>query len=120
VLVDSESSPSHPSINVDDEGGAEAAARHLLELGHRQLAIIVLPPARAQVNNTPTAARRLSGYQKAIRAAGAPEPYPVVAGISVAAGARAFESLPRGQRRPNRGRARRYTAGMGAISAGRA
>jgi len=120
VLVDSESSPSHPSINVDDEGGAEAAARHLLELGHRQLAIIVLPPARAQVNNTPTAARRLSGYQKAIRAAGAPEPYPVVAGISVAAGARAFESLPRGKRRPTGVLAMSDMAAIGVMSAGQA
>src|SRR5438876_8485217 len=41
VLVDSEGSPRHPAVNVDDEGGAHAAARHLLELGHRRLAIIV-------------------------------------------------------------------------------
>src|SRR5438270_7749098 len=45
VLVDSESSSSHPSINVDDEGGAEAAARQLFEVGHRQLALLVLPTA---------------------------------------------------------------------------
>jgi len=100
VLIDSEGSPAHPAVNVDDQGGAEAAARHLLELGHRQLAIIVLPPARTQTHSTPTAARRLAGYLAAITAAGAPEPHSVVAGVSVAAGARAFEALPKGRLRP--------------------
>jgi DNA-binding LacI/PurR family transcriptional regulator len=100
VHVDSEESPSHPSVNVDDEGGAHAAARHLLDLGHRQLAIIVLPPARAQTSSTPTATRRLAGYQAAIREAGAPAPHTEVASISVAAGARAFAALPTGRRRP--------------------
>src|SRR5438445_146555 len=41
VLVDSDPSPEHPVVNVDDRGGAEEAARHVLELGHTQLAIIV-------------------------------------------------------------------------------
>src|SRR6202035_555383 len=36
VLVDSDASPKHPAVNVDDAGGAEAAARHLLGLGHRR------------------------------------------------------------------------------------
>src|SRR5436190_17724027 len=40
VLVDSDASPTHPAVNVDDEGGAEAAAQHLLDPGHRELAII--------------------------------------------------------------------------------
>ena len=35
VLIDSEGSAEHPAVNVDDAGGAEAAARHLLELGAR-------------------------------------------------------------------------------------
>jgi DNA-binding LacI/PurR family transcriptional regulator len=100
VHVDSEESPSHPAVNVDDEGGAHAAARHLLELGHRQLAIIVLPPAREQTSSTPTATRRLAGYQAAIREAGAPAPHTEVASISFAAGARAFAALPTGRRRP--------------------
>ncbi|HET7421116.1 MAG TPA: LacI family DNA-binding transcriptional regulator [Candidatus Dormibacteraeota bacterium] len=100
VLVDSQESPAHPSVNVDDEGGARAAAEHLLELGHRQLAILVLPPARAQTTSTPTAVRRLAGYEAAIRAAGAPPPYTEVANISVGAGSRAFAALPTGRRRP--------------------
>ena len=100
VLIDSDESSTHPVVNVDDRGGAHAAASHLLGLGHRQLAIVVLPPARAQMSYTPTATRRLAGYNAAIEAAGMPPPRPVTAGISVAAGIRAFESLPAGKRRP--------------------
>jgi DNA-binding LacI/PurR family transcriptional regulator len=120
VLVDSEASPSHPSVNVDDKGGAEAAARHLLELGHRQLAIIVLPPARAHVEHTPTAARRMAGYLATIERAGAPDPYLVTAGISVPAGISAFEGLPKGKRRPTAVLAMSDMAAIGVMSAAQA
>ncbi len=120
VLIDSEGSADHPAVNVDDQGGAQAAARHLLDLGHARLAIIVLPPARAQVNSTPTAARRLAGYQAAIGEAGAPSPHTVVAGISVAAGQRAFESFPTGKRRPTAVLAMSDMAAIGVMAAARA
>ena len=94
VAVDSESSPGRPAVNVDDEGGARAAAQHLLDLGHRDIAIIVLPPTRAHFGLTPAAARRLAG------SAGAVEPHTLTAGATRAAGAQAFESMPRGRRRP--------------------
>jgi DNA-binding LacI/PurR family transcriptional regulator len=100
VLVDSEGSPTHPAVNVDDAGGAEAAARHLLDLGHRDMAIIVLPPTHSQVGYTTTAARRLAGYRAALAESGTPAPHIVTAGISMAAGARAFETLPKGRHRP--------------------
>jgi alanine racemase len=100
VLVDSDASASHPTVNVDDTAGARAAAEHLLELGHRDIAVIVLPPARAHVQHTPSAARRMAGYLAAIGLAGAPAPFQVTAGISVAAGVGAFDSLPKGKRRP--------------------
>jgi alanine racemase len=99
VLVDSEASANHPAVNVDDAGGAEAAARHLLDLGHHNLAVIVLPPTRSHAM-TPTAARRLAGYRAAVHAAGTPEPRMVTAGATMAAGALAFEVLPKGKRRP--------------------
>jgi DNA-binding LacI/PurR family transcriptional regulator len=99
VLIDSEASANHPAVNVDDAGGAKAAAEHLLDLGHLNLAVIVLPPTRSHAM-TPTAARRLAGYRAALRAAGAPEPRMVTAGATMAAGALAFEALPKGRRRP--------------------
>ncbi len=100
VLIDSEESPEHPAVNVDDAGGAEAAARHLLDLGHRQLAVIMLPPTRSQSVMTPAASRRLAGYQAALAAFDAPAPYMVTAGATMPAGARAFDSFPKGKRRP--------------------
>jgi DNA-binding LacI/PurR family transcriptional regulator len=100
VLIDSEGSPQHPAVNVDDAGGAEAAARHLLDLGHRQLGIILLPPTRSQAGPTPTSARRLAGYRAALAGVDVPAPYAVTAGATMAAGARAFDSFPKGKRRP--------------------
>jgi len=100
VLVDSDGSPAHPAINIDDEGGAEAA--------------------RAQVNSTPTATRRLNGYRRALDSAGAPKPVTVVAGISVAAGARAFDSLPKVKDRPTGVLAMSDMAAIGVMSAAQA
>jgi DNA-binding LacI/PurR family transcriptional regulator len=120
VLVDSAISSSHPAVNIDDFGGAQSAARHLLELGHRQLAVIVLPPTRSQLGNTPSAARRMAGYQAALDRAGAPAPHTVTAGISVAAGTRAFESLPKGKRRPTAVLAMSDMAAIGVMSAAQA
>jgi DNA-binding LacI/PurR family transcriptional regulator len=120
VMIDSEGSADHPAVNIDDEAGAEAAAMHLLELGHRRIAILVLPPVRAQKDPSPSVTRRLSGYRKAIDAAGAPEPATVVAGISVAAGGRAFESLPKGRRGPTAVLAMSDMAAIGVLGAAEA
>jgi DNA-binding LacI/PurR family transcriptional regulator len=120
VLVDSDASPNHPAVNVDDEGGAEAAALHVLELGHREVAIIVLPPTRAQVGLTPAASRRLVGYRAALDRAGTPEPYTMTAGVTLAAGARAFEGLPKGRRRPTAVLAMSDMAAIGLMAAAQA
>ena len=40
VYVDQPPNPSHPSVNIDDRGGARAGARHLVELGHRRIAVL--------------------------------------------------------------------------------
>ena len=120
VLVDSDESPEHPAVNVDDKGGAEEAARHLLELGHTQLAIIVLPPTRSELETTPTAVRRMEGYEVAIAGAGAPAPECVTAGISVEAGARAFQQLREGARRATAVLAMSDMTAIGVMSAARA
>jgi alanine racemase len=100
VLIDSESASGHPAVNVDDAGGAEAAARHLLQLGHRDIALVMLPPTSSQRWPTPVTARRLAGYRKALDKAGAGEPFMLTAGATLVAGARAFAALPKGRRRP--------------------
>jgi DNA-binding LacI/PurR family transcriptional regulator len=40
VFVDQDPARGHPSVNIDDRGGAQAAARHLVELGHRRVAVV--------------------------------------------------------------------------------
>ena len=40
VMVDSSALPDLPTVEVDDEGGAYAAAQHLIGLGHRDLLIV--------------------------------------------------------------------------------
>lgn len=41
VYIDQAKAPGIPSINVDDRGGAQAAAQHLVDLGHRRIGIVV-------------------------------------------------------------------------------
>jgi DNA-binding LacI/PurR family transcriptional regulator len=120
VLVDSDGSADHPAVNVDDEGGAVQAARHLVALGHRRFAIIGLPPTRDQARLTPTTARRLAGYRSVLDAAGVPPPHLVTAGVNMASGARAFDSLPRGGQRTTGVLAMSDMAAIGVMSAARA
>ena len=66
-MVDSSALPDLPTVEVDDEGGAYAAAQHLIGLGHRDLLIVGIettpgtPPEPAGVGG-----RRMRGYLRAI------------------------------------------------------
>ncbi len=51
----------HTIVNVDNIGGAESAARHLVEQGYRKIAHLTGPLGRI------TAQRRLMGYQHALK-----------------------------------------------------
>src|SRR2546421_3138306 len=117
VLVDSETGGGQAVVNVDARGGAEAAGRHLVELGHRRLALILLPPARSQAGLTAVAARRLAGYQAAL--SDQPEPFMVTASATLEAGARAFRALPGGAERPTAVLAMSDMAAIGLMAAAR-
>jgi DNA-binding LacI/PurR family transcriptional regulator len=77
LLVDD---PDFPSISVDDRAGAQLAAKHLLDLGHRRLAILgielspdgggLLTPEQARRGVYLTTLLRLKGYWDALEAAG--------------------------------------------------
>lgn len=51
-------------VRADSEGGAYLAVRHLLDLGHRQIAVLAGPEAVS------TSADRVSGYRRALLEAG--------------------------------------------------
>jgi DNA-binding LacI/PurR family transcriptional regulator len=65
VLVDAPPWPEHGAIGVDDTSGAFAAARHLLELGHRDLLVVTMHPSAAQDQGGSVMERRMRGYVRA-------------------------------------------------------
>ena len=95
VLVDSEDLPEHCSVVVDDEGGARAAAEHLVELGHRDILVVAVERPDSPTDRSPTgvAERRLRGYRTALGAAGIDlSPDWIVAGrASIDGGEAAFQ-----------------------------
>ena len=81
VFVDDPVAEGVPSVRVDDEGGARAAAEYLLELGHERLGVVSfeLAPRRSggladSIRQEATiylsARARLGGYAAAVGAAG--------------------------------------------------
>lgn len=72
VMVDSSARTNEPGVEVDDEGGARAAAMHLLELGHRDLLVVSMGsgPPGAPADADWVTSRRLRGYAAALAAHG--------------------------------------------------
>jgi len=66
VLVDAPAWPEHGAIEVDDTSGALAAARHLLELGHRDIVILTMQPSNSEVVVGSVVTRRMRGYELAL------------------------------------------------------
>ena len=58
VQVDQPVDPELSSVNVDDRAGARAAAQHVVDLGHRRVAVVVAgPDDRGRFQPTPAPAR---------------------------------------------------------------
>lgn len=72
VIVDSEAR-TVPSVNIDNEGGAYAAAADLLDSGHRDILIFALEQAAGVILGTGNSIRtqRQRGYQRAFADRGA-------------------------------------------------
>ncbi|HEY7737063.1 MAG TPA: LacI family DNA-binding transcriptional regulator [Candidatus Limnocylindrales bacterium] len=72
VLVDSSALPDLPSVDVDDEGGARAAADHLVDLGHREFLVVGVEPPSSDRGIDPgsVTACRLRGYRTGLASAG--------------------------------------------------
>ena len=73
VSVDRDPSPNSPSVNVDDRGGARAAAQHVVDLGHTRIGLLTLDKT-FEVDGVPkanTPAReRMLGWTDVLDAAG--------------------------------------------------
>jgi DNA-binding LacI/PurR family transcriptional regulator len=66
VLVDAAPWPEHDAIEIDDTAGGVVAARHLLELGHRDLLVLTMEPTLAQQDEASVMGRRMRGYRMAL------------------------------------------------------
>jgi DNA-binding LacI/PurR family transcriptional regulator len=74
VLIDAVH-PDFPSIAVDDVAGGEIATRHLVELGHRRVALIGDPPPEFRFD---WSRDRTRGYERALASAGIERRYEYV------------------------------------------
>ena len=103
--------PGVTRIFWDDRAGARDAVQHLMELGHRRIALIGGPRGRL------SATRRLEGFQVALRRAGLPCERRLIApgDYSVEAGVQAAERLCRLPRPPTAILATNDTMAMGAL-----
>jgi alanine racemase len=104
VVVDGDTH-TRSSINVDDEGGAYAAAMHLLRAGHRDVLMITfqnVPPEHRGDVHYGVGGRRLAGYRRAFAEFGLALPadrlIPVM--TSIEGGAEAFRSVVQAGVRP--------------------
>ncbi|MFJ8982811.1 LacI family DNA-binding transcriptional regulator [Streptomyces sp. NPDC102282] len=72
VLVDSSPHEDVSSVDVDDEGGAFDVMRHVLDLGHRRIAVLSLDPGPevAERGYRGPLARRMAGIGNALDAVG--------------------------------------------------
>ena len=99
VVLDGRPAPDDPTVDIDEEGGAHAAADHVLSLGHRRLAVVRFQPLTTGMFNS-VADRRLAGYRAAAAAHGVdPDSITVVDGLAydrdeMSAVARALLSRP--------------------------
>jgi DNA-binding LacI/PurR family transcriptional regulator len=68
ITVDEPYDVPTPFIGIDDRAGGEAAGRHLVELGHRRVAVISFPEYARDDRTLPfdVARERLAGYRAAL------------------------------------------------------
>ena len=89
--------PRVPLIAIDDRKAAMDATRHLLDYGHRDIAVMTGDP------QSPSTIERLAGFRHAMRDAGLePEPWQIIEGAyTLASGERCARQLLAGARQPS-------------------
>lgn len=106
--------PGHRSVTVDDSRAAEMAVAHLVTAGHAHLAFI------GADDSMDTANRRRSGFMRACRERGLPEPLNLISEYSRAGGYEAMKRLADLHPRPTGVFASNLLVGIGALAAARA
>ena len=120
VLVDSNTTGHVASVDIDDEGGARLAAEHVLELGHRDVAILAIDGPRSLPNEEGSVvSRRLRGYRSTLAEAGIDVAADEIATgpASIEGGRAAFARLWATDRRPTAVLAMSDAMAIGAIHA---
>ena len=69
VVLDAEAIGDGLSVGIDDEGGARAAAQHIVDLGHRRVAVLTLDSRNVAKSHLVSEAR-WRGYQGPLERAG--------------------------------------------------
>lgn len=104
VFVDQDPEPDHSTINIDDRGAAAAAARHLVDLGHRRIALLHLGHGSgdaADPGDWWVSRQRLAGWLDVLEPAGIdPVVLPDPSGDTRDDGASAVRALLTGPDRP--------------------
>src|SRR4051812_46155482 len=103
VLVEYDDDPTAAHVGIDDVAGAEAAARHLVDLGHRNVAIVsgyetdvVTAPVAQGRSRWRVQSGRLAGWRAGLEAGGidwGEVPVSGAGGSHAAGGARAAAAL---------------------------
>lgn len=94
VMINGDENLAAPMFNVDDFNGAYVACKHLLDKGHRRIAVGTLGPREDGVI-IPAYERRLMGYQAAVQDAGLPPSTlrPVFIRGLISMGSESFEKI---------------------------
>jgi LacI family transcriptional regulator, repressor for deo operon, udp, cdd, tsx, nupC, and nupG len=120
VSVGQRSDP-FPSVGIDDEAAAHLAVSHLLDLGHRDVALIGAAPPGAHDFGLTVPAARQGGYERALEERGIPVRSELLApaAFDVGLAATAMDQLLRGPVRPTAVFATSDEMAMGAIGMAR-
>lgn len=70
VSIDQDLRAGVPGVNVDDRGGARAAAEHLVDLGHTAVGILTVENSQGAPSEDHSARERMLGWRDALDGAG--------------------------------------------------
>lgn len=70
VTIDGQDGGGFPVVGIDDRAAAAAAMNHVLDLGHRRIAVVCFVDEPQLTGVSPVRAARMAGYREALEARG--------------------------------------------------